>query len=84
MRLGEAGPVDSARLSGGAGELASAFTDARQLAGVGELFAGRHARWGRRGIVCAVVAVVDDDPFCVAVLGARPRGELGLGGIAML
>src|SRR4051794_6408834 len=68
----------------GAGELANAFAHEGQPARAGKLLACRRTRRGRRGLVPAVVAVVDDDPICVSVFGPRPRGELGLGGITVL
>src|SRR4051794_20303237 len=71
-------------LACGARELASALANAIEAARAFELLACRLARGGRRGVVGAVVAVVDDDPFGVAVLGARASGELGLGGVGVL
>ena len=61
-----------------------AFADEGQLSCAGALLACRHARRRWRGVVRAVVAVVDHDPFYVSVLGVRPRGELGLGGVGVL
>ena len=56
----------------------------QRLGIAGALLACRLPRRRRRGVVRAVVSVVDYDPVCVSVLGVRPRGQLGLGGTGVL
>src|SRR4051812_26450379 len=61
-----------------------AFAHQGQLACAGALLACRDPRRRWRGVVRAVVSVVDHDPVCVSVLGERSRGQLGLGGAGVL
>ena len=68
----------------GRGRVGEPFADERELTYAGALLARRDPRRRWRGVVRAVVAVVDHDAVCVAVLGVRPRGELGLGGVGVL
>jgi hypothetical protein len=64
--------------------LVNAFADEGKLAFAGTPLARRDARRSGCGVACAVISVVDNDSLCVSVLGVHPRGELGLGGAAVL
>jgi hypothetical protein len=63
--------------------LVNAFADDGELALAGAPLARRDPRRSGCGVAHAVISVVDNDSWCVSVLGVPPRGELGLGSAAV-